>query len=58
MGCILRKGEYNAVFLPQVPVTQGWTLERYLGELSVKAGLQVDGWKMSDLFWFEGVVFS
>lgn len=57
-GLYLQKGEYNAVFLPQVPVTQGWTLEQYLGELSLKAGLQADEWKESDLFWFEGVVFS
>jgi len=57
-GLYIQKGEFNAVFLPQVPVTQGWSLDQYLGELSLKAGLEFDGWKTSDLFWFEGVVFS
>lgn len=57
-GLYLQKGEFSSVFLPQVPVTQGWTLEQYLEELSLKAGLTSDGWKTSDLFWFEGVVFS
>ncbi len=44
-GVILQKKMNSAVFLPQVPVEQGWTLEDTLNHLAVKAGLQKDDWK-------------
>lgn len=36
---------YSAVFLPQVPVEQGWSKEEYLANLCLKAGLYPDEWK-------------
>ena len=35
----------SSVFLPQVPVGQGWNREKTLEELSKKAGLAKDAWK-------------
>jgi len=37
---MLRKG----LFLPQVPVEQGWDIDEYLGHLCQKAGLRYDAW--------------
>jgi MEMO1 family protein len=44
-GVYLIKGLRRAVYLPQVAVEQGWTLEETLGSLARKAGLPADGWK-------------
>jgi len=35
----------SAVFLPQVPKSMGWDLEKTLQHLSLKAGLGMNGWK-------------
>lgn len=35
----------SALFLPQVPVEQGWNHIEYLNYLCLKAGLQEDAWK-------------
>ncbi len=50
-GIILQKGKNSAVFLPQVPVEQGWTLEETLSHLSQKAGLKSDDWKEDCIFY-------
>jgi AmmeMemoRadiSam system protein A len=57
-GLYLQKGMNSSVFLPQVPLSQGWDLPIYLKELSIKANLHPDGWKKSSLFSFEGIIFS
>ncbi len=50
-GIILQKYDINgrmtnsSVFLPQVPLGQGWDLNTTLEQLSLKAGLSRDGWK-------------
>jgi len=48
------------VFLPQVPVEQGWDHDTYLSELCRKAGLPRDAWKSPDakLSVFTGQVFG
>ena len=57
-GIIVSKPEGSAVFLPQVAVEQGWTLEETLGHLSQKAGLGKDGWREGATFrTFEAIVF-
>ncbi len=57
-GIILSKPEGSAVFLPQVAVEQGWTLEETLNHLSRKAGLGLDGWRKGATFQtFEAIVF-
>lgn len=59
-GVLIEKGPYGAVFLPQVPVEQGWDRETYLGELCRKAGLPRDAWRDRDvrLYVFTGQVFT
>ncbi|MEO0073410.1 MAG: AmmeMemoRadiSam system protein B [candidate division WOR-3 bacterium] len=59
-GVVIEKGPYGAVFLPQVPVEQGWDRETYLAELCRKAGLPRDAWRDRDarLYVFTGQVFA
>jgi len=57
-GLILRQGDHSGVFLPKVPVDQGWDLITYLQELGRKAGLGPTAWKESELLRFEAEVFS
>lgn len=59
-GLLLRYRRSSGVFLPQVPVEQGWNVEEYLNGLCVKAGLQSDAWRSGALgFWkFQGEIFS
>jgi AmmeMemoRadiSam system protein B/AmmeMemoRadiSam system protein A len=44
-GLILRKGRNAGIFLPQVPVQEGWDRNTYLERLGLKAGLSKDAWK-------------
>jgi AmmeMemoRadiSam system protein B/AmmeMemoRadiSam system protein A len=44
-GVVLKKGDYSAVFLPQVAPEQNWSREEMLKHLSLKAGLPADAWK-------------
>lgn len=44
-GLLLVKNHYSGLLLPQVPVEQGWDRRAYLENLSIKAGLEPDGWK-------------
>jgi AmmeMemoRadiSam system protein A len=51
-GLYLEKESRSSVFLPQVPVEQGWNLTTYLEQLALKAGLPGDGWKGAKLSTF------
>jgi len=59
-GLVLKKGEDEGLFLPQVPVEQHWDRMTYLEELCHKAGLPSGAWKDpgADLFRFTAVVFG
>lgn len=59
-GLLLRLGLRQGVFLPQVPVEQGWDLRQYLEHLCRKAGLPSGSWRdpQALLFWFESLVFE
>jgi AmmeMemoRadiSam system protein A len=59
-GLYLRKSGRSGVFLPQVPVEQGWNLEQYLDYICIKAGLPQGSHKADDaeLFTFTAVVFT
>ena len=58
-GIILEKGRDGAVYLPEVAVEQGWTVEQTLSSLSMKAGLPPDAWREGAKFKvFESVVLS
>jgi AmmeMemoRadiSam system protein B/AmmeMemoRadiSam system protein A len=47
-GIILSVAGHRALFLPQVPLEQGFTLEQTLQALSEKAGLPSDAWKVAE----------
>ncbi len=44
-GLIIEHMGRRGLFLPQVPVEQGWDIDEYLGHLCQKAGLRYDAWK-------------
>lgn len=58
-GLLLVHRGQSGVFLPQVPVEQGWDLPTYLEQLCGKAGVASGAWRMpgAELYWFEAVVF-
>ncbi len=58
-GLVLQYQNRSGVFLPQVPVEQGWNHQAYLENLCFKAGLPKDSWQQpgARLFWFEALVF-
>ena len=59
-GLVLQYMGRSGVFLPQVPVEQGWDLDQYLTNLCYKAGLPDGSWKKQGarLFWYEGFKFQ
>ncbi len=60
-GVMIRKGQRGGLFLPQVPVDQGWGRDEYLSTLCwMKAGLPADAWRKSDaqLYVFEAEIFE
>jgi len=53
------KDEQHGVFLPQVAVKTGWTVEEYLGHCSKdKARMGWDGWRDADIYVFEAIIVS
>jgi uncharacterized protein (TIGR00296 family) len=59
-GLVLTLGSASGVFLPQVPVEQGWSKQTYLEELGLKAGLNRKAYKDKDtvLYRFTAQVFG
>jgi AmmeMemoRadiSam system protein A len=59
-GLVLVWRGRSGVFLPQVPVEQGWNRARYLEGLCGKAGPPPGSWKQpgAELYWFEAMVFQ
>jgi AmmeMemoRadiSam system protein A len=59
-GLYLSRNGRSGVFLPQVPVEQGWNLEQYLDNLCQKAGLPIGSHKEPSalLYTFTAEVFS
>jgi len=58
-GIYIRKGFNSGTFLPQVATKTGWGVDEFLGRCSRdKAGLGWDGWKTSELFVYEALVFK
>ena len=58
-GLVLQYQGRSGVFLPQVPVEQGWDRAAYLDNLCRKAGLPPGTWREPEarLFWYEAQVF-
>jgi MEMO1 family protein len=60
-GVMIRQGGHGGLFLPQVPVEQGWDRDEYLSTLCwMKAGLPADAWRKPDtqLYIFEAEIFE
>lgn len=58
-GIVLSKGGRRALFLPQVAVEEGWTLEETLDHLALKAGLSRGEWRSGASFSvFTGQLFQ
>lgn len=58
-GLILQYQGRSGVFLPQVPVEQGWNPRQYLDHLCLKAGVPVGSWQRpgARLLWYQALVF-
>ncbi len=57
-GLVLSAQGRRGVFLPEVPLEQGWDLTAYLEHLGLKAGLDRQAWKRATLQKFESIVFG
>ncbi len=60
-GVMIRRGGRGGLFLPQVPVEQGWDRDEYLSTLCwMKAGLPADAWRKPgvQLYLFEAEIFE
>ncbi len=59
-GLILTYNGRSGVFLPQVPVEQGWNREQYLDQLCLKAGVPVGSWNKPGavIYWYQAQVFG
>ena len=59
-GLVMKQGEAEGVFLPQVPVEEHWDRDTYIEETCVKAGLPRSAWKddSTDIFMFTALVFG
>jgi hypothetical protein len=60
-GVMIRAGSRSGLFLPQVPVEQGWDHDEYLSSLCwMKAGLPADAWRKpgGQLYIFEAEIFE
>ncbi len=58
-GLMIVKGKSRGLLLPQVAVQYGWTVERFLAETCIKAGLKPDEWKRdADIHVFSAFVFG
>ena len=57
-GVVIRKAGRSAVFLPEVPVEQGWDKTALLAHLCVKAGLPIDAWTSgAEFYTFHSIHF-
>jgi len=59
-GLLMKNGAREGLLLPQVPVEEKWTRQRFLEETCAKAGMRSNCWKdeNTDIFLFTAVVFG
>jgi AmmeMemoRadiSam system protein A len=58
-GLLVSSGGRRGVLLPQVAAEHGWSVEEFLRQTSVKAGLPPDAWRRgAQLFTFEADIFG
>jgi AmmeMemoRadiSam system protein A len=58
-GLIVECGPFRGLLLPQVATERNWSVERFLSETCLKAGLTKDAWKSAEtqIFGFTAEVF-
>jgi len=58
-GLLVKRGFYQGVLLPQVPVEYGWDQETFLAEVCLKAGMDPDCWLLegTKIYIFEAKLF-
>lgn len=57
-GIYIKLDSNRGTLLPQVAVTQNWTVEEFLGNCSkYKAGIGWNGWKAAEIYTYEAIVF-
>ena len=58
-GIYMIHGGNRGTLLPQVAVTQNWSVKEFLSNCSkYKTGIGWDGWKTAELFTYEAIVFK
>jgi len=59
-GLLMKNGDNEGLFLPQVPVEEQWGRQKYLEETCGKAGMRSTCWQdaNTDIFRFTAVVFG
>ncbi len=57
-GIIVKRGPFQGLLLPQVPVEYGWGREEFLRQASLKAGLPPNGWKDAEIYTFTARIFK
>jgi AmmeMemoRadiSam system protein B/AmmeMemoRadiSam system protein A len=59
-GLLIKRGGYEGILLPQVPVEQHWDRETFLQQACLKAGLPASAWRDpdTDVFSFSALVFG
>jgi len=58
-GIYIRKGINRGTLLPQVAISQRWTVDEFLGNCArYKAGIGWDGWKTAEVYTYEAIVFN
>jgi len=59
-GIVVEKGVLKGLLLPQVPVEYEWSVEEYLENACIKAGLPPDAWRTTKLkvYTFQARVFA
>jgi AmmeMemoRadiSam system protein A len=58
-GLVVEQGTYRGLLLPQVATEWGWTVEQFLRQTCVKAGLPPDAWRHgARVYRFDAEVFG
>ncbi|RZN73315.1 MAG: TIGR00296 family protein, partial [Candidatus Methanolliviera hydrocarbonicum] len=59
-GLIVKRGFYQGLLLPQVPVEWNWDTEEFLCQTCFKAGLPQDCWldDSTEVYRFKGQIFE
>ena len=58
-GLVVEQGRHRGLLLPQVAIEWGWTVEQFLRQTCVKAGLPADAWRHgARVYRFDAEVFG